>query len=125
MGFPLGWEFFQGLQEKRTSAAVGAQAITAQLNPCPSSRDAFSLSMLAFAPGRALCAECVVASAQANSLLNLYGPTKQAAENAGFEKKAALSGSSRFHYTAVMYGLKAVPFVQILVQPVKGTHLRG
>jgi hypothetical protein len=34
---------------------------------------------------------------------------KQAAEKCRFEKKAALSGSSRFHYT-VMYGLKAVPF---------------
>jgi hypothetical protein len=32
--------------------------------------------------------------------------------NAGLEKKAALSGESRIHYTAVMYGLKAVPFRQ-------------
>jgi hypothetical protein len=61
-----------------------------RLNPCPSCRDAFSLSM--FNP----CARAdhFVQNApwQAPKPIlfsNLYGPTKQDAENAGFEMKAA------------------------------------
>jgi hypothetical protein len=39
----------------------------------------FPQHVLRLRPGRALRRECAVARAQANSLSNLYGPTKQAA----------------------------------------------
>jgi len=49
---------------------------TARLKPCPSFRDAFSISMLgACAPDDHCRAECAKAKAQANSLLILFGPT--------------------------------------------------